>query len=525
MTVRQRILLVHAVVVLFTGAMILVLLAGLRFNEDFIRRIDGVHQRFEALAELDGHANNYAEQIAEVLLLGDEQREDFRAATEAMDRGFAKLKQVTRDEVMTLGTTTKVRAELGDIEVVVRLEAVYGAIAAAADRVFKLKADGDGAGAIALFRNEVEYRLANDFENMIESALRDERGEVATELAEVRASHRSLFVWALIISVVATLVSAGLGALLHRNVVEPVRRLKAGADAVASGDLAHRVAIAGGGEFRSLSDSFNAMAETLQTQQARLTGARERLELDVADRTSELRRANEQLEALNEQRSRFLADVSHELRTPLTVLRGEADVSLRGESRDASDYRRSLERIRSQTAAMARLLEDLLAFARAEANDLSFSPERLDLREVARRAAREGELLADSEGVHIDVMTGEEPAPVSGDLQRLNQVLMIGIDNALKHSQGRDIVVSAFRRGDEGVIEVADRGVGLGEADQTRVFERFYRGRDDAGEDREGLGIGLAIARAIIERHGGDIALRPNGSTGAVLSIALPIVE
>ncbi len=114
---------------------------------------------------------------------------------------------------------------------------------------------------------------------------------------------------------------------------------------------------------------------------------------------------------------------------------------------------------------------------------------------------------------------------MSGDLQRLNQVLMIGIDNALKHSQGRDIVVSAFRRGDEGVIEVADRGVGLGEADQTRVFERFYRGRDDAGEDREGLGIGLAIARAIIERHGGDIALRPNGSTGAVLSIALPIVE
>ncbi|MFM9858033.1 ATP-binding protein [Pseudoxanthobacter sp. M-2] len=522
MTVRARIFAFEAIVVVGAVLMVAVMVFTLRITDDFVERIDGVHRRFEAIAMLDGHANNYAEQIAEVLLLGSEQMADFEQARRQMDEAFALLAEVTRAEVSTFNSVEEVRRELSDVEELATLRELYRAIDRAAEQVFGLKAEGRMDAAVEVFRRDVEYRLANDFENQIEAALQDERDEVAGELADVRRMQNRLFIGAGVFSAIALIAGGALGWVLSRSIVGPVGRLAAGAAAVARGELDHRVAVTGNNEFTALARSFNEMARALEAQRAGLVAARDRLEAEVEQRTGELRRANEKLTDIDRRRARFLADVSHELRTPLTILRGEAEVALRG-SADAHAYQETLRRIQMLAVDMGRLLGDLLAFAGSEDGDLPLARQPVDVGGLLVLAGEEGRTLADPRAIAIDVEPPGVPIVVEADPQRLKQVLLIGIDNAVKYAPEGSTVTLAARAADVGVeITVTDEGEGVPEAERPFVFERFYRGEDGEGRAVAGLGIGLSIAKTLVERHGGRLTLEDGAPRGAVLRIVLP---
>jgi signal transduction histidine kinase len=217
--------------------------------------------------------------------------------------------------------------------------------------------------------------------------------------------------------------------------------------------------------------------------------------------------------------------VSHELRTPLTILRGEADVALRGAS-DAAMLRASLERIRGQTSELGQLLEDLIEFARSTAEDQPFVMADTSLDEVVAAAAQEARMLAAPREVTVALAPGDGRRHIDADFRRLKQALIIGFDNAIKHSPPGTTVTVGIANEDRNVrISIADEGPGVDEADLPRVFERFFRGKDQEDGLSSGLGIGLAIAKDIVERHGGTIGLgnRPEG--GAILSITLPAGE
>jgi signal transduction histidine kinase len=194
-------------------------------------------------------------------------------------------------------------------------------------------------------------RLQNDeFEDLIDEAIAGEIAEV--EEADGEASRLvRLLGWRIGLTSAAVLFATLLsGYLLYRSIVRPIARLSAGAVAIGEGDLSFRVGPLGADELGLLALRFDAMAARTEEQQNLLIAARSNLEVEVLARTAELQQANQALVDRDRSRVRFLADVSHELRTPLTVLRGEAEVALRGKSTGISDYREALDRIANRRA-------------------------------------------------------------------------------------------------------------------------------------------------------------------------------
>src|SRR6185436_20602039 len=182
--------------------------------------------------------------------------------------------------------------------------------------------------------------------------------------------------------------------------------------------------------------------------------ARSNLEVEVLARTAELQKANEALVDRDRSRVRFLADVSHELRTPLTVLRGEAEVTLRGKSTGVSEYREALDRIVEQAGEMARLVDDLLTLARSETDEIRFERSSLDLGELAAETVREARILGRARGVRVELAARGELA-VEGDPQRMKQVLLIILDNAVKYSaRGAKVAVSTDNANGRAVLSV-----------------------------------------------------------------------
>jgi two-component system OmpR family sensor kinase len=525
MTVRRRILIFQLVTIGCLAVVVGAMLITLRLTGDFVRRVDGVHSRFEAISDLDGLGNNYAEQLAEVLLLGPEQMPDFELAQQEMEAGFRRLTEVTRKEFATLGGLGEVQRELPEAEFAARLHEFYRAIDRAAARVFEAQAEGQQDRAVDIFRRSIEYRLSNDFETMLERARQEERSEVAGELERVQRAQHALLIVAGLFSGLVVTAGIGSGLALRRSIVRPVRELTAGAEAIARGRLDHRIRTARRDEFGRLSQSFNRMAEALETQRHDLVAAQARLESEVEQRTRELRGANEQLRLIDGKRTEFLADASHELRTPLTILRGEAEVALRGRPRLAA-YREALVRIGEYATDMARLLEDLLAFTRAQGDDISFTFELVAAEAVVAGAVRESAVLAGPKQIAIRLVATGPDHPIRADPQRLKQALLIGIDNAIKYADpGGAVEIGIGREGGDLVLTISDQGCGIDPGELPFVFDRYYRGRNNASRAAKGLGIGLSIAKMIVERHGGRIALDALQPQGAVLRIRLPIAE
>lgn len=471
MTVRWRIVGLALASLVSIIAMIAVMAIGLSLAAHFVERIDAVHRRFEVIAELDGRANAYAKEVASVLLLGRGNMPKVQAARIGMERTFARLTRATRDELATLGGIAEMEPELTELEDVRRMIELYHAIDASAARALAAARDGKSAEATGIYGRDVAFRLTNELQPQIESALADERNEVAAELAEVQGMQAIILAIAGALALLALAVLSLLGVLLYRAV--------------------------------------------------RQSG--ERLEAQIAARTTELRDANERLRAVDVKRTQFLADVSHELRTPLTVLRGEADVALRGRS-GADDLRLSLERIRGQSVELGSLLDDLIAFARTDAESQQHRPADIRLDEIVAAAANEAQVLAEPREVAVVTELGDDGAHVDADFRRLRQALMIGLDNAVKHSPpGSRITVSTSRNAATAAVRITDQGPGVSDDDRPHVFERFYRGRGEGDLQNQGLGIGLAIARDIVERHGGTVRIDNGASGGAVLAIELPL--
>lgn len=340
-------------------------------------------------------------------------------------------------------------------------------------------------------------------------------------------------------AIAATVLAVGAVVILRRDIDMPLARLMAGTRALAAGDLSHRIGLAGGTELPRLARSFDRMAAEIEAQQAALSAARGGLEIEVGERTAELSAANARLAAHDATRRQLLADISHELRTPLTVVRGEAEVSLRGGIKPVAEYTTALERILEQARHMGRLVDDLLFCARQEAGEVRLQRRRIDLAELAQRACSDMDVLAHERGGSVACHLpgagegggaaggggggGGAATMVLGDADRLRQLLFILLDNALRYSDGAPVVTVALLPGPAGlVLTVADRGLGIPEADLPFVFERFQRGARAAQHDASGSGLGLFVARAIVAAHDGSIAIDSIEGQGTRVSVTLP---
>jgi signal transduction histidine kinase len=301
---------------------------------------------------------------------------------------------------------------------------------------------------------------------------------------------------------------------LYGAIARPLRALTEGALAIERGDFSHRVPSHQRDELGTLASRFNQMAEELERQRGLLLAARTGLERQVAERTGQLAETNRRLTELDAQRVRFLADVSHELRTPLTVLRGEAEIALRGISKPESTYREALELIVNQATDMGRLVEDLLFLARSEADEIRFEFSPVRLGEVVGEAISDASVIARGRQIRFSLDRLPSDIIVRADARRIKQVVLIVLDNAIKYSSQKK----------DGMTEltIANGGDAVPAEELPHLFERFFRGENARARGISGSGLGLPIARRIVEKHGGKLCLWSEPGRGTTVTMHLP---
>jgi two-component system OmpR family sensor kinase/two-component system sensor histidine kinase BaeS len=292
----------------------------------------------------------------------------------------------------------------------------------------------------------------------------------------------------LIISFFTAVLTILIGILLGRRVVRPLADVIAAALQVADGDLSARAPVRGPGDLRTLSDSFNRMAEAL--------------------------------EANDRQRRNLLADVAHELRTPLTVIRGKLEGVLDGVYPADEDH---VAPVLEEVYLLERLVEDLQLLTLAETGKLHFDRQALDLADLARRTIGLFEAEAAERGIALQVTLPPALPLVLADEQRVGQVLGNLVGNALRYTpSGGQVCLSAAANGGQVALAVSDTGPGVAEVDLPHIFDRFWRGEKSRARASGGAGLGLAIARQLVEAQGGHISAANEPRGGLRVSFSLP---
>jgi len=293
----------------------------------------------------------------------------------------------------------------------------------------------------------------------------------------------------LLAGVLAGALSILLGLGLSRGLAAPLAHLTAAARRIASGDLSQRVPETGSAEVAALGQAFNQMATDLE-------------------KTDELRR-------------NLMADVSHELRTPLSVIQGNLRAILDGvyhleQAEIAVLY--------DETRLLNRLVDDLRELALAEAGQLRLERQPVAPADVVNRAMQSARAQAEARGIALQVDLPEHLPLVDVDSQRIGQVLGNLLNNALIHTpSGGEVVVAARVREPEVEVSVKDTGDGIPPEHLPYIFDRFYRA--DRSRATGSTGLGLAIAKQLVEAHGGRIEVESEVGRGTQFTFTLPVAE
>ncbi len=295
-------------------------------------------------------------------------------------------------------------------------------------------------------------------------------GFTTEELTYLRQTYRAMALAA----VAAIAIALVVGTLLARSLTRPLRDLKQAAQKMTSGDLQQQVAVHSRDEIGELGQAFNQMSS--------------------------------QLAHSNEMRRQMTADIAHDLRTPLTVIAGYVE-SMRDGVLAPTPQR--LETIYAEIERLQRMVEDLRTLTRAEAGE---------------QAAAAFQHQAEQHGVQLRAQSANNLPALWADETRIMQVLGNLITNALRYTpEGGQVTLSAARDGNWMALQVSDTGSGIAAEDLPKVFDRFYRGDSARSEQGGESGLGLAIARAYVQAHGGEINAVSLPGQGSTFTIRLPL--
>lgn len=316
------------------------------------------------------------------------------------------------------------------------------------------------------------------------------------------------------IGMASTLALLALGATVYfaRALRRPIDELVRGAHMLRQGQLHHRVPLEDQDEFSDVARSMNAMAAELEKHKQLENEHRLRLETEVRERTSALHEANKSLQQTDTRRRQLLADISHELRTPTTAIRGEAEITLRGGERLATQYQEALQRIVATSRQLGSVIDDLLAMAGSDMETLSIVHQRVDFSQPLADALAQASALAGEQGVQLDAQDMPYArVHVTGDAQRLCQLVLLLLDNAVRYSHPAGCVRLRWWQSDEPapslVLQVSDQGIGIPAEELHQVFDRHFRGDMARNHRAAGSGLGLPIAKALAQAHGGSLTL------------------
>jgi signal transduction histidine kinase len=287
-------------------------------------------------------------------------------------------------------------------------------------------------------------------------------------------------------AIVAMGLATGVGYAISARIARPVAALTDASDRMADGDLTARAPVTGSDEVGRLGASFNGMAERMETTVTTLR--------------------------------RFVADAAHEIGTPLTALRADLDIA--ADVATSDDERRLLDRAQVQAQRLEDLSTNLLRLSRLEAGEAAVGDETADAVAVARTAVDAAASRAEQAGITLAAITPAESVRVALDEPRLGTIVGNLVDNALKFTpEGGTVTVGVEAGEGSALITVTDTGIGIPEAEQEAVFERFFRARNTASY--QGSGLGLAIVAATVRAAGGEITFA-SSDEGTRFEVRLP---
>jgi len=296
------------------------------------------------------------------------------------------------------------------------------------------------------------------------------------------------FLWG---GLVAVAIAVALTFFLSRRTLAPVKALTSAAKRLGHGDFSQRVQIKDKSELGELARTFNSMAGDLE-------------------RAEKLRR-------------NMVADVAHELRTPLSNVRGYLEALCDGVIKPDNKTIRSLH---EEASLLSRLVDDLQELSLAEAGELKLVRQPEDIGELIRQAVAAVETQEKAKGLSLSVELPDKLPPVNIDSRRIGEVLRNLLENAVAHtSKGSTITVAAKQQNKWVEVSVADTGEGIPAKDLPNIFERFYRVDKSRTRATGGSGLGLTIAKRLVEAHGGKIEVQSEVGKGSLFSFTIPTSE
>lgn len=262
---------------------------------------------------------------------------------------------------------------------------------------------------------------------------------------------------------------------------------------------------------------------TAQRERARLKALATEQDLQIY--ADELEATNKKLEEANETKDRFLSIASHELKTPVTTIRGQAQLMIRRLAKqhnpEMEEIGTTLNKINDQTKRLTTLIDELMDVSSIRAGKVELHKRKCDLKDVCREVVEDQHLLS---GRVITLDAPSEPMKMQVDCERLAQVFVNLVGNAVKYSpEESPVAVSIGKQDRVAIVQVRDSGKGIPRDLQERIFETFYRAPDTQTSTKRGLGLGLAIAKDIIERHEGRIWCQSEPGQGSTFFVELPL--
>lgn len=279
------------------------------------------------------------------------------------------------------------------------------------------------------------------------------------------------------------------GTKMTNTIVQPIREMEKIAKEIAQGNFSKRMKVNGEDEIASLGNSINIMSSNL--------------------------------DEVDKKRREFLGNVSHELRTPISYLKGYSEAVEEGLITSDS----YVETVKKETNKMSQLVHDLLDLAQLEGESYPINKEPVILTELLKEVIDRFQLELMEKNIEV-VWKLEEDVVVNGDQERLDQVLVNLVSNAVKYSPGyREIYLSVFGLSDTGVFRIEDRGIGIPEKDLPYVFDRFYRVDKARTRKSGGTGLGLSIVQQIVKKHDGEVKVESELGKGTMVEVRVPLFE
>lgn len=411
-------------------------------------------------------------------------------------------------------------------------------------RVLRLGVNGIGE-QIPLFTARAESKQAlswqdinqvfdmaagQDLRDLLASSISRERLATARDRAAADASIQQLNKLAVSATITVAMIAVLLALYFLRALSTPFRRISEGAKALESGNLDFRISETQNDEFSQLARAVNHMAKELSQFRGKEIAARAELEQLVRERTMEVQEGLHRMEKLDLRRRQMFADISHELKTPTTAIRGEAEIMLRGRDKTADEYKDSLSRVLDSSKHLGMVIEDMLTLSRSDIDSLVFDRRPVVLKEILLESIAQVQPFCSKKQIQIQ-STLPSAALVLGDRQRLKQLFVIILDNAVQYSgTNTTITVATSEVIDEEhnpfcEIRICDSGMGISPEDQSKVWKRHYRS-DKAKQIRaDGQGLGLPLASAITRAHFGTILLESEEDVGTCVILKFPVFD